>query len=115
METDLLEKLIADNWEKLVISTGGGMPLREKNRELLAQLGTVVYLKASPETIYERLEGDTTRPLLQCANPKKKIRDMIEIRGPIYEKGASIVLEVDKLTPSDAASEIIKRIEDMEK
>ncbi|MDE7478489.1 MAG: shikimate kinase, partial [Lachnospiraceae bacterium] len=65
METALLQKLIADKKEHLVISTGGGMPLRAENRQLLSRLGKVVYLKASPKTIYNRIKGDTTRPLLQ--------------------------------------------------
>ena len=44
METKLLEQLIQEQIIQLVISTGGGMPLREKNRKLLAELGTVIYL-----------------------------------------------------------------------
>jgi shikimate kinase len=115
METKLLKELLAKKSEKLVVSTGGGMPLREENRRLLKQLGTVVYLKTLPETIYDRLKGDTTRPLLQCENPQKKIEDMIAYRGPIYEESACIVVEVDKLTASEVASEIIKRIEGMER
>jgi shikimate kinase len=109
METALLEKLIADKLEGLVVSTGGGMPLREENRKLMEKLGKVVYLKASPETIYERLEGDTTRPLLQCDNPRKKIKEMIAVRGPIYEDSAFAVVDVDNLKQSEAAEEIIRR------
>jgi shikimate kinase len=104
-----LEKLIEDKLEGLVVSTGGGMPLREENRKLMAKLGKVVYLKASPETIYERLEGDTTRPLLQCDNPRKKIKEMIAVRGPIYEESAFVVVNVDNLKQSEAAEEIIRR------
>jgi shikimate kinase len=109
METGLLRQLIANNSEKLIISTGGGMPLRKENRELLRQLGDVVYLKASPETIYERLKDDTTRPLLQCDNPKQKIVEMIAMREPIYEESASIVVNVDKLSQFEIAQEIIRK------
>ena len=56
------------------ISVGGGTPVREENRELLKQLGTVVYLRIRPETVYNRLKRDTTRPLLQGDNPREKIR-----------------------------------------
>jgi shikimate kinase len=110
METALLEKMIADGLDKLVVSTGGGMPLRKENRELMAKLGTVVYLKALPETIYERLEGDTTRPLLQCDNPRKKIKEMIAVRGPIYEEGASVVVDVDNLNQSEVTEVIIHEV-----
>ena len=63
METELLHDLIKER-KVQVVSTGGGMPVREENRKLLKDLGSVVYLKASPEQIAKRLEHDTTRPLL---------------------------------------------------
>lgn len=109
METALLRQLIAEKREHLVISTGGGMPLRAENRQLLSRLGKVVYLKASPETIYNRVKGDTTRPLLQCDNPMKRIEEMIVAREPLYEEGAMFIVEVDELRQSDAASEIIAK------
>ena len=109
METALLEKMLADNCNGLVISTGGGMPVREENRQLLRQLGTVVYLRVKPETVYERIKGDTTRPLLQCENPMERIREMIENRSSAYEAAAELVLDVDSMTQREAAEEIIKR------
>lgn len=109
METELLKKLIADGNGNLVISTGGGMPVREENRPLLSRLGKVVYLKADPQTIYNRIKGDLTRPLLQCGNPGEKIKEMLAVRGPIYEQTASVIIEVDGLKPSDVAEEIMKK------
>lgn len=109
METALLRQLIAEKREHLVISTGGGMPLRAENRQLLAQLGKVVYLKASPATIYNRIKGDTTRPLLQCENPLERIEEMIVERSPLYEAGAMFIVEVDELSQSEAASEILTK------
>ena len=112
METALLEKMIADKNDSLVISTGGGMPVREENRQLLRQLGTVVYMRVKPETVYERIKGDTTRPLLQCDNPLERIREMIKSRGPAYEAAAEFIIDVDRLTQQEAAEEIIRRIGD---
>lgn len=109
METALLGQLIAEKREHLVISTGGGMPLRAENRQLLARLGKVVYLKASPATIYNRIKGDTTRPLLQCENPLERIEEMIAERSPLYEDGAMFTVEVDELGQSEAASEILTK------
>ena len=108
METELLENLLAEKKDKLVISTGGGMPIKDINRELLGKLGTVVYLKAAPETIYEHVKHDTKRPLLQCDNPKQKIIDMITVRNPIYESVADIIINVDNLKQSEIATRLKK-------
>ena len=108
METALLKQLIDEKREHLVISTGGGMPLRTENRQLLSELGRVVYLKASSKTIYNRIKGDTTRPLLQCENPMKRIEEMIAEREPLYEEGALLIVDVDELKQAEAAFEIIE-------
>lgn len=106
METALLKQLIANKREHLIISTGGGMPVKEENRPLLSALGTVVYLKAAPQTIYDRIKGDTTRPLLQCENPMERIRAMLDEREPAYESTAAVVVEVDGMNQSEAAKKI---------
>lgn len=110
LETALLKQLIAEKREHLVISTGGGMPMRTENRKLLSQFGKVVYLRARPETIYNRIRKDTTRPLLQCGNPMKRIEEMIAERGPLYEEGAGIIVDVDELGQSEAVVEILRRV-----
>lgn len=109
METELLKQMIDAKRDHMVIATGGGMPIREENRRLLAVLGRVVYLKASPETIYGRVKEDTARPLLQCENPMKRIEEMLAIREPLYETGAAVVVDVDGLRQAETASEIIER------
>ncbi len=109
METALLRQFIADKKEHMVISTGGGMPLRAENRQLLSRLGKVVYLKASPKTIYARIKGDTTRPLLQCENPMKRIEEMIAAREPLYEEGAMLVVDVNALRQSEATLLILEK------
>ncbi|MFQ9637162.1 MAG: shikimate kinase [Eisenbergiella sp.] len=78
-----------------IISTGGGLPMREENRMLLKELGTVVFLRVSAETVYERLKGDDTRPLLQKENPMEEIRRLLEIRNPVYQAAADITVDVD--------------------
>ena len=106
METEVLKKLISDKSKNLVISTGGGMPIKFENRKLLEKLGTVVYLKASPETIYEHVKHDTKRPLLQCENPQQKIREMLAQRNPVYESVADIIINVDNLKQSEIADRL---------
>lgn len=94
METDCLKEIKKLSGRR-VISVGGGLPLKEENRRLLKELGTVVYLRARPETIYERLKNDTTRPLLRGDDPQGKIRAMLGTRGPIYEEAADVIVDVD--------------------
>jgi len=110
LETEYLKGLLSDN-ELHVISTGGGMVLREENRMLLQSLGTVVYLRAAPETIWERLQGDTTRPLLQTADPETKIREMMRERAPFYEAAANVTISVDGLGFEEIVDRICDRID----
>lgn len=93
METDCLRELLRTA-DKQIISVGGGLPVREENRPLLSQLGKVFYLKASPETIYERLKTDTTRPLLQVADPLAEIRRLSEARESAYVSCADVIIDV---------------------
>ncbi len=93
-ETECLKKLI-ETTSNMIISAGGGLPVREENRELLHCLGRVIYLRARPETIYDRLKNDTTRPLLQGDNPQEKIRRLMEQRADCYEQAADIIVDVD--------------------
>ncbi|MCD7750586.1 MAG: shikimate kinase [Lachnospiraceae bacterium] len=93
-ETDCLKAMLLECAPR-VLALGGGTPLRAENRELIKKLGFTVYLKAEPDTIYERLKDDTTRPLLQCDNPRERIRLMIAERDPIYREAADFILRVD--------------------
>lgn len=106
METELLREL-KGRCSGRILSVGGGTPVNPVNRELLKACGTVVYLRIRPETVYERLKGDTTRPLLQCDDPLGKIRELMEAREDAYESCADFVIDVDELS----LEEIIERIE----
>lgn len=106
METDCLKEIMEYS-DRYVISVGGGLPLKAENRELLKELGTVLYLRAKPETIYARLKNDTTRPLLRGEDPEGKIRSMIEARGPAYEAAADAVIDVDGKSYEMIISEIL--------
>ncbi len=106
METQCIRTLIDEKLNGYVISTGGGMPVREINRKLLKKLGKVIYLSVKPETVYERIKGDTKRPLLQCEDPLAKIRDMIAMRAPAYRDGADYTVRVDTLKQHTVALKI---------
>ena len=94
METECLKRLTTEVSD-YVISCGGGLPMRKENRVLLHELGRVIYLRAKPETIYERLKTDTTRPLLRTEDPQKRIADLMRERGPVYEACADVIIDVD--------------------
>ena len=109
METYLLQELIDTGW-KGILSTGGGMPVKQENRELLKKIGMVVYLKATPEAICKRLENDTTRPLLAGLASREeklaKIREMLENREKYYEEAADVTVETDGMMPWEIADAI---------
>lgn len=107
METSVLEDLLKRN-DQTVISVGGGLPLRNENRELLRKLGTVVYLQVKPETVLERLKGDHTRPMLQGGDAGERVRSLLEYRTPLYQKAADLVVDVDDKTVSGIAEKIIE-------
>lgn len=104
-ETEVLKKLQMEQVPR-IISVGGGTPLREENRALLRELGTVVYLKASPETVYQRLKGDTTRPLLQGDDPQGKIEALLSEREDRYAAAADKIIIVDGKTSAEVLEEI---------
>lgn len=107
METDCIKKLISDNaGGTYIFSTGGGTPVKEENRELLKQLGMVVYLKVSADVVYNRLKGDTKRPLLQTDNPKARIEELLKMRQDAYESAADIVIDTDGKNLNDIVEEI---------
>lgn len=75
----------------LEIATGGGIVLRERNRELLRELGLVV-LTANEEVIYERVSRNTKRPLLQTENPRETLSRLLAARDPLYAAAAQWTL-----------------------
>jgi len=109
-ETQLLRELAETRFAR-ILSVGGGTPLREENRELLKRCGTVVYLRVRPETVFQRLKGDSSRPLLQCADPLGRIRELLAQRGDKYEACADMIIDVDEKTEAECADRIIKELE----
>ena len=100
METDYLKELARSGKRNLIISIGGGTPLRKENRALLKKIGTVVYLRASSEELMRRLRYDTRRPLLQGKDGEERkelIEKMLSERDRIYMEAADIVVITDRV------------------
>ncbi len=99
--------------DRLVISTGGGLVLKEQNVELLKRNGVIVYLRASIPTLIKRLSEDKDRPLLKAEESlEKRLTSLLSTRAPIYEKAATFTVEVDEKTPEEIANEIIGYVRD---
>lgn len=109
METELLAEM-GDRKSPTVIALGGGTPMRPENRGKIKSLGTVVYLRTKPETVMERLKGDTTRPLLQGGDAKAKIEAMLDVRGPVYEALGDCIVDTDGKNLQDIVDEIEEKI-----
>ena len=106
METALLERLQKEK-EDLVLSIGGGMPVREENRGLLRNIGKVIYLRTSKEEIIRRVSGDVNRPLLQGGALEEKVSDLMCARERIYQETAHREILTDGKTPMDLVEEIV--------
>lgn len=108
LETSVLGELMdrADT----VISVGGGLPVRQENRRLMRELGTVVYLRAAKETLLKRLSGDTTRPLLAGDNLEERIDKLMAARKEIYLDAADVIIDTDGKTLEEIYNEIEDKV-----
>ena len=105
LEAAVLESLTTRT--RCVISTGGGVILCEKNRALLRQLGHVVWLTASEDTIFARVSRTNKRPLLRTANPRETVTQLFAARRPLYAAAAQFTLDTTTLAHEQAAAAVI--------
>jgi shikimate kinase len=89
-----------------VVATGGGAVLAAENRELMRRSGTVVYLRARLEHLWERTRHDSTRPLLATPDPKGTLAALLAQRDPLYRQAAHIVID----TGSQSAASLVNRV-----
>lgn len=108
-ETEILSELCEQS--SILLATGGGAILLEKNRHILRKTGVVVYLSANLDQIYQRVRHDTNRPLLQVENPRGAIADILETRAPLYREVADIVLSsTERESPGSMASAVYSEL-----
>ncbi|MCX7724573.1 MAG: shikimate kinase [Thermodesulfovibrio sp.] len=108
IETEMVK--IVTKKDGQVISTGGGVVLREENILNLKNSGILFCLKANPEKIFERIKNCKNRPLLMVENPKDRIKELMDKRKPFYEK-ADFIIDTDDLSAEEVAEKIIKNYE----
>jgi 3-dehydroquinate dehydratase/shikimate dehydrogenase len=110
---DLESAVLADlaKRERTVVAAGGGVVIREANRGVLKSVSQVVWLRARPETAYERISQDAVsraqRPNLTARGGLAEVIALVKQREPWYRECAKIVVDTDDRSPQQAAEEII--------
>ena len=89
-----------------VVATGGGAVLSAENRVLMRTRGTVVYLRARIESLWERTRHDSSRPLLATPDPRATLAEILEQRDPLYREAAHLVVD----TGAQSAATLVSRV-----
>ena len=97
--------------ERAVLATGGGIVLREANRQGLRDASTVIYLRSTPEELFRRLRHDTHRPLLQVADPLRKLRELSHERDQLYRQAAHFVIETGRPSIPTQLNMVVMQLE----
>lgn len=100
--------------QDIVLATGGGAVLDAQNREHLANRGQVIYLRASIRQQIDRTSRDKNRPLLQTADPEKKIRELMKMRDPLYKEVADIIVDTNRRNPRSVGQDICSKLEELQ-
>lgn len=79
--------------KNIVLATGGGAVLSEKNRHVLQAQGLIVYLYSGLENLWARTRNDKNRPLLQTEQPKERLAELFMHRDPLYQQIADLVVD----------------------
>jgi shikimate kinase len=106
LEQQALQSLPVEN---SIIATGGGIILREDNRNYMKENGTVIWLHANPTEIIKRLETDSSRPLLS-GNKEEQIVQLYQKRVDLYKLAADLLVHTDGKTKMEITDEIVMKI-----
>ncbi|HUQ28038.1 MAG TPA: shikimate kinase AroL [Usitatibacter sp.] len=90
-----------------VVATGGGIVLAEENRTVMRDAGTVIYLRARVESLWERIRHDTSRPLLATADPRARLAELLLEREPMYRDAAHLVVDSGPQSASTLVGRVI--------
>lgn len=94
-----------------VLATGGGTVLREANRQALRSHCVVVYLRSTADDLMRRLRHDTQRPLLQVADPLKRLRELFRQRDPLYRATAQFTIETGRPSVPTLVNMLLMQLE----
>ncbi len=107
IETEVVAQI--SSRDGIIVATGGGCVLRDKNVSLLKAggRGKIFFLRTQEETLISRVEGDTERPLLY-GGARQKIAQLLPERTPKYEAAADYIVDTDGVAPSALAEKIAR-------
>ena len=108
LETNLLIEM--QSRKNVVISCGGGTPLRECNVVEMKKNGRVVLLTASPETIFARVKDSHDRPVIENNKNVPFIADLMEKRRAKYEAAADIIINTDGKSLIEVCEELVQQL-----
>jgi len=94
----------------IVLATGGGVILREKNRRALRRSGTVIYLHTPIETQLKRTTSSKHRPLLLTDDPVERLSSLMSIREPWYRQEADIIVRSNDRSPHSVVRELMREL-----
>jgi len=107
IESKMIERV--SRKKNVIIATGGGAAISERNMDALKKTGIVICLTATPQTILQRTGITDDRPLLRVEDPLEKINELMLHRKQFYEK-ADIMIDTENKTPREVAEEILDKI-----
>ena len=107
-ETQVLGRLLEG--PSAVLSTGGGAFMSPLNRQMIAEKGVSVWLRADLELLWNRVRHKTTRPLLRTADPRATLRDIYKTRVPIYALADLTVDAEADLSIDDMARRVLEAL-----
>ncbi|GGB44444.1 shikimate kinase AroK [Shewanella inventionis] len=105
-------QVIADLSERqgIVLATGGGSVQSKDIRNYLSARGIVVYLETTIDKQVARTQRDKRRPLLQVDDPREVLENLAEIRNPLYEEIADVIVKTDEQSAKIVANQIIEQL-----
>ena len=111
-EAEVIRDLTAQ--DGIVLATGGGAVLDPANRAYLKERGSVVYLRANVSSIMLRTSHDKNRPLLQTADPRKKLEELTAQREPLYREIADLVIDTGRPNVQSMVQTILAQLSALE-
>lgn len=111
IEKKVVKKL--STGDRQVIACGGGAVLDDENVRNLRRNSTLVLLTADPHEIFNRVEKDDTRPLLNVSDRNHRINTLLASRLPTYEKIADITIDTTTKTPQQVVEEVVSRLNEV--
>ena len=94
----------------IVLATGGGAVHDAATRARLKSRGMTIYLSANVIDLWHRTRNDRNRPLLDCADPKKRLEDLLALRDPLYREVADLVVETGRPSVNRLSATIVEML-----